>query len=230
VSSAEAQILLRKEAAAQRQIDAAIRMILHGEDELAVHSVAAAAYGILRGLKKKHGRGEVRDRFGLAIFLYASDLESGKIDALPESITVSKWLADTIMLITAEIKAGRVKTAEDVIKKLAIKGEASYWAEFNQSANFLKHADRDPSGVLDPDKLTTETEMMLGSAISAYIEIMGGGSSTWEMFVYAAFCGLDMERYPPKLRKIATQPLPKRRLACLSVLGDLKKRGYAALL
>jgi hypothetical protein len=49
----------RKEAAAQRQLDAAIRMTLHDEDELAIHSVVAAAYGVLRGLKKKkHGRRE----------------------------------------------------------------------------------------------------------------------------------------------------------------------------
>jgi hypothetical protein len=68
VSSAKAQIYLRKEAAAQRQLDAAIRMTLEGEDELAIHTVAAAAYGILRDLKKHHGRRELADRLGLGIF------------------------------------------------------------------------------------------------------------------------------------------------------------------
>jgi hypothetical protein len=40
------------EAAAQRQLDAAIRMTLAEEDELAIRTVVAAAYGILRGLKQ----------------------------------------------------------------------------------------------------------------------------------------------------------------------------------
>ncbi len=83
MSSETARVFIRKEAAAQRQIDAAIRMTLVEEDELAIHTVVAAAYGILRGLKQNQDRNKLSDRLGLGIFLIASDLASGRIAALP---------------------------------------------------------------------------------------------------------------------------------------------------
>lgn len=46
-----ADLSITKQAAAQRQIDAAIRMLfLHGEDFIAIHTVAAAARTILNDL------------------------------------------------------------------------------------------------------------------------------------------------------------------------------------
>lgn len=51
-------------------------MILANEDELAIHTVAAAAYRVLRDLKEKHGRRELNDRLGLVIFAVANDLAS----------------------------------------------------------------------------------------------------------------------------------------------------------
>ncbi len=46
---------ITKTSAAQRQIDAAIRILFSGEDVLAVHTVASAALGILKDLAKKRG-------------------------------------------------------------------------------------------------------------------------------------------------------------------------------
>ena len=47
---------ITKSSAAQRQIDAAIRMMFSGEDPLAVHTVVAAALGIVKDLTRKRGR------------------------------------------------------------------------------------------------------------------------------------------------------------------------------
>lgn len=44
---------ITKTVAAQRQIDAAIRIMFSGEDPLAVHTVVAAAFGIVKELTKK---------------------------------------------------------------------------------------------------------------------------------------------------------------------------------
>ena len=49
-------IHITKIAAAKRQLDAAIRMFFAGEDELAVHTIAAAAFRVLRDLHKKRGK------------------------------------------------------------------------------------------------------------------------------------------------------------------------------
>ena len=51
-----------KTLAAQRQIDAAIRILFSGEDILAVHTVASAALGILKDLAKKRGISLVGDQ------------------------------------------------------------------------------------------------------------------------------------------------------------------------
>jgi hypothetical protein len=111
MTSTKASIYLGKQAAAQRQPDAAIRMLLASEDDLAIHTVAAAAYGILRELKeaKQHRRKELNDRLAGGIFAFASDLASGKIDRLPKGIAESKVLSDIIANISADIRAGKVQ-------------------------------------------------------------------------------------------------------------------------
>ena len=52
----EATIFINKLEAARRQLDAAIRMTFANEDELAIHTVAAAAYRLVRDLLNRRGR------------------------------------------------------------------------------------------------------------------------------------------------------------------------------
>ena len=51
-----AELQLTKQAAAQRQIDAAIRILFSGEDVVAVHTVVAAAYNVITDLDNKSGK------------------------------------------------------------------------------------------------------------------------------------------------------------------------------
>ena len=46
---------VNKESAAQRQLDAAIRILFSGEDSLAVHTIAAAGHGLVADLAKHRG-------------------------------------------------------------------------------------------------------------------------------------------------------------------------------
>jgi hypothetical protein len=225
MSSEKARVFLRKEAAAQRQLDAAIRMTLAEEDELAIHTVLAAAYGILRDLKQKSKeRSELRDRLGLGIFGAANDLASGK--TLPPVLAQSNVLADLITRVSDAIKRGEVSNEQDVIQKMRVTDEKGFWNKFNRSANFLKHADRDPGDSLAIDEVSNE--VLFASAISAYCEIMGG--PTGEMIVYAVFQGYyHIDNLSPRLRAIAEQPVPKRRRSCQSLLRELRTRGAAAL-
>jgi hypothetical protein len=48
-----AEVFVTKVAAAQRLLDAAIRMTFSDEDDLAIHSITAAAYRIIRDLTQK---------------------------------------------------------------------------------------------------------------------------------------------------------------------------------
>lgn len=67
------EIHLTKQAAAQRQLDAAIRILFAGEDDLAIHTLVSAAHTVVADLDKKKGSHsdrvfaetlqEMRDRF-----------------------------------------------------------------------------------------------------------------------------------------------------------------------
>jgi len=53
-------------------------MTLQGGDEVVIHTLAAAAYGVLRGLKKnKKGKEELNDVFAHALFAQAEEIISG---------------------------------------------------------------------------------------------------------------------------------------------------------
>lgn len=63
-----AELHLTKQAAAQRQLDAAVRILFAGEDALAVHTIVAAAHNVLSDLDNKSGKTELA--------LYADTLSS----------------------------------------------------------------------------------------------------------------------------------------------------------
>ena len=81
-----ASVHITKFAAAQRQLRAAIRMFFVEEDELAIHTVASAAYRLLVDLKKDRGMDEAADAHLTSLF-YA--VRSYKRGTLPTHITSS---------------------------------------------------------------------------------------------------------------------------------------------
>lgn len=68
-TASSATLHLTKLAAAQRQLNAAIRMVLLDIDEVAVHTVVAAAFRILRDVKQTRGRSELSDALNRGLFL-----------------------------------------------------------------------------------------------------------------------------------------------------------------
>jgi len=119
-----ADLSITKQAAAQRQIDAAIRMLfLHGEDFIAIHTVAAAARTILNDLAEARGVGETHNTRFVVEFMYRYNYGLDPTDPAVEAQI--KHTADAIE------KDPRTKTLR------------------NRTANFLKHADRDSDKSLD---------------------------------------------------------------------------------
>lgn len=122
--------------AARRQLEAAIRMFFAKEDALAVHTIASAAYRILRDLAEGTGNSKFH--------------ESCK----------------------SMIKPGK---------------EKEFWAAMNKSANFLKHADSDPSGILE---IKEEANDMTIATACLYWESLGNqltpemrGFMIWHMVI-----------------------------------------------
>jgi hypothetical protein len=169
-------IEITKEAAAQRQIDAAIRMVfLHGEDLLAVHTVAAAARGIVRYLAKDRGVGHPRQtrlaleevlREALAAVARAKTgdaLEEGHRDVLAqaaqpilEGLKAANGgvLPEKIRLELHDLDPTNPQIAADLDSRAnLIERDGRTREQRNKAANFLKHADKDPKSKLNLGEL-----------------------------------------------------------------------------
>jgi len=119
-----ADLSITKQAAAQRQIDAAIRMLfLHGEDFIAIHTVAAAARTILNDLAEARGVGETYNTRFVVEFVYSNYYGLDPTDPAVES-----QINYTAYAIEKDSRTRKLR---------------------NETANFLKHADRDSGQSLD---------------------------------------------------------------------------------
>ena len=221
MSKTSATVHLTKRAAAQRQLNAAIRMLLGNEDELAVHTVAAAAFHILKDIKKmERGRSELADSLNRGLFYTARNFATGK--KLPDFL--DETLTRAVHKTADAIKRGEINSKADVTYfKVHASAESSYWRKFNLAANFLKHADWDVKDTLELRQL--ENEKLIMAASASYCELMN--EPTPEIVAFAAFVLDDEEliRFLPegtakKLR--GSKPAARRRL-CLKLSRDLTK-------
>ena len=125
-----ASVSITKPSAAQRQIDAAIRILFSGEDILAVHTVVAAAHRIVLDLAEKRNLAPYTESIRTTIAtLYRQQFE----ETIPNH-KLQNWAAQF------ENKYFR--------------------PYLNRPANFLKHADQDAGKVLDHDILQTDTLLL----------------------------------------------------------------------
>jgi hypothetical protein len=218
-----AAIFVTKLGAAQRQLDAAIRMRLAGEDTLAIHTVLAAAYTIMRDLKRKRGRSDLVDGLSKGMFYIARDLATGKLKEMPRQIAEHTRLVATITDLAKRIKAGEKLTPSDASVSVSPVYEEKYWREFNWPANFLKHADRDPDGKFSETNVDSDEFIMRAS--SAYIDLIG--KPTPEICVYAAYISKDhsdLDFLPEEtLEKLKVVKPDVRGQLCLEILTNLKK-------
>lgn len=209
-----ATIFITKLGAAERQLNAAIRMTLTNEDELAVHSVAAAAYQILRNIKYKRGRSDAYDLFLRGLFAIAEDLAVGKIDSIPSSIIKSAPdLGRSIETIRDDLVADKIKSFENILP-IDVPEKGPFWANFNRPANFLKHADKDPDDSLELSKVNNEELLMRATA--AFFEITN--RITPEIEAYYMFCVGDQDDscLPDEMRlEFAGLSVEQKKKVCL---------------
>ena len=177
-----AALHVTKLAAAKRQLQAAIRLFFWEEDELAIHTVASAVYGLLKDLKRDRGQSEAADSYRTMFFYLVRDFRRGTLPAHltsdPSMLAEIERIADQLSPITADSKLS------DVQVTLPPALEKQYWNDSNQAANFLKHADRDTNGTL-PLK-NVDNNLLLLKCCSAYRDIAPDDLGS-EGLVFAAF-------------------------------------------
>ena len=182
MSALKSTVQISKIAAAQRQLDAAIRMFFQREDELAIHTVAAAAFQILRDVTKQRGGHFTSEVFRSGILSIAREYVRGTLP--PDKIAMIK--GSSLMPTIAEL-AERIRVEGDNFDEQSIRVDVSKGHEhklwLSEITVFLKHADRDPNGFLSEDGL--DNEKMLLATSAAYLELMK--QPTPEIAAYFAF-------------------------------------------
>lgn len=185
-----ASVHITKLSAAKRQLQAAIRMHFQPEDELAVHTVGSAVYGLLKDIKSSRGKNEAADVFLVSIFYAVRDFRRGD---LPEHLAndpvfmseVEGW-AEQLSPITADSKLS------DVRASIGAELERQYWSDTNKASNFLKHANRDVGQALNLDKVNNH--LLLMKCFSAYQDIAPDDLGN-EGIVFQAFVSADSGSY-----------------------------------
>lgn len=164
-----AKIYVTKLAAAHRQLRAAMRMFFVEGDELAIHTVASAAYRILNDLKLHRGKSEATDILGTGIYYMTidylrGDISEKEIKDMGLQSTVNNLIKNDVVTINTKL--------DEFDLKVSVTFDKEYWRWRNQVSNFLKHADRDLGGKIDLDSV--DNESVIGAAMAAYLDLTDG--------------------------------------------------------
>jgi len=162
-----AKIHVTKLTAARRQLAAAVRMFFSGEDELAIHTVASAAYRLLSDLKAKRGRDEVADYYRTAIFYGVRSYRRGK---LPKYLANDPEAMDLIREVAEQLPIRADSKLDDVSVSVSLETAQEFWQKRNAISNFLKHADRDTKSHIALDQV--DNLQLLMQAVSAYVDLV----------------------------------------------------------
>jgi hypothetical protein len=184
------KVHLTKEAAAQRLINAAIRMRFAGIDELAITVTAHAAFRNLADLlRRKRGREIVKDMFAYGLFSLGRLIAEGREPSEEENKLLDyAAFAEVAAEIAEHIKQGRIKEYTDIdLADFPDSIIKEYYKNNSEMVNFLKHADRDwgktitiPEGGVDE---------LLISAVAAYKFLM-------RRMEFVRVCSLGRRRSP----------------------------------
>ena len=163
----KAVIYVNKLEAARRQLDAAIRMTFANEDELAIHTVAAAAYRILRDLLEKRGRNDHEELIRAGIYVYARSLANGEMSDVEIEQLSKMHLFPIVSKMAEDIREhGDQVTPDDMIFTMSNETKSSIWRSMSKVSNFLKHADKDANKHLPLEDV--DNDLLLRHACAAY--------------------------------------------------------------
>ncbi len=194
-SGKSTKLYINKLAVAERQLGAAIRLFFMEEDELAIHTIASAAYNVYADLLKVRGKEEWKFPLEYGILRAAYDLAHGELDKSELIAEFGNDAASVILKISDSFSENPVLVPEDVTLVGVPESLRSDWHDLRRPANFLKHADKDHAGLLDTDSL--ETEEIILRAINASLHLNADFTKEKEFF-YSAMYALGKMKDPPK--------------------------------
>ena len=223
------KIYVTKLTAAQRQQCAAIRMFFAGEDELAVHTVASAAYQVLRDLKAERGRDEAADNYLNSVFYAVRAYRRG---TLPDYLSHDPEVMQLIRDMADRMPISASSEFKDVVASASSEFSREFWRRRNAISNFLKHADRDSKSHISLDDVDN-LELLMQTGCS-YLDLTNDnlGPEGFVLWVYFNAVKGIKEGMPKKFRKYASDiekldPDEQIRF-CSKWLCEMKKTTSAA--
>jgi methylphosphotriester-DNA--protein-cysteine methyltransferase len=220
-----ASVHITKLAAAERQLRAAIRLYFAEEDELAIHTVASAAYRLINDLKAARGMNEAADTHLASIFYVVRDFRRGTLPKhISENLELMNWVAEMAenLPITAESEI------EDVKLHIGEETARAFWRKQNEASNFLKHADKDAQGHISLEKVDNFT--LLLQAIGSYTGLARDelGPEGLVFWLYSSVRHGELESLPEKFKAIGTRLLEvhgtERLNLCHALIQELRER------
>lgn len=174
MATKKGEVYINKLAAAQRQICASIRFYFQDEDELAIHTVAAASYVIISDLKAARDKDEPEDRWTTGFFYLVRDYKRGVLDEVikkvpefgnPAYLKIIKEIAEKSTI------TGTSNFYEDLDFKIEIppKEKAKFFRSVRKASNFLKHAEFDPDKFLSLEAINNLQYLLVVSV--SYMEL-----------------------------------------------------------
>ena len=137
--------------AAGRLLREAIHLFFEQRDELVIHVVGSAAYGILKDLTEHKGRNQAAEVEFSGLFYPIRDYHRG---ILPSSFQNNPDLMKFIKELAQKYPAIKVSHEfKDFEISMDSTDTRRYWNKHNKVASFLKHANRDPDDRLDMDNV-----------------------------------------------------------------------------
>jgi hypothetical protein len=219
-----AKLHVTKLAAAGRQLRAAIRMYFSGEDELAIHTVAAASYRLLADLKAERGMDEAANVYLTSIFYVVRDFRRG---SLPQHLTTDPDFMAWVEALAEQLPIRADSNIEDVSVVLSREAASEFWKRRNKVANFLKHADRDAGAAIALDEV--DNLLLLKQCYSAYTDLtpeeLGNAGLVFQLFI-----GANQAPQPNPasqrdqiIQKLAAAREQDRRQMCSIFITELNK-------
>ena len=205
-----------KLAAAQRQLRAAIRLFFAAEDELAVHTVASAAYRLIADLKNERGRDEVADYYLISVFYVVRDYRRGTLpNHFADDPEAMKWIRE----MAEQLPITESTKVEDVRVSVSPETARQYWLKRNRVANFLKHADRDDRAHVSLDEV--DNFQLLMQALGSYGDLVKDdlGSEGLILWIYSCVVSGTWNQLPHQYQDLASKLAeldPDERLAFCS--------------
>ena len=202
-------------------------MFFSGGNELAVHTVASAAFGINSELNSTFGEDEAADVHWSAVLYVVRDHKRG---ILPSEFTRDAEMMRTVRERSSKYPISSDSTLHDFRPSISWQASKEFWKKRNKIPNSLKHVDRDPNVHLELAEVVNQYLLM--QALASYLDLVpeGIGSEEHVLWILSSLNSgrtHDLNELEHRMAIILESLEPRKRLKfCSQYLEELRNQKF----